>query len=99
MRRWETSSDVINIYKEITKNRNVSQKIREKLFGPNSSIIHEDNLIKILKEIFPYYKLTSTQWKMIVEIGNRDTQEFINFDTFIIYFQNCERRDEMPRLK
>jgi len=100
LRRWETSNDVINIYKEISKNRKIiSQKIKETAFGPNSSIIHEDNLINVLKDIFPFYNLTNTQWKMIVEIGDSDTQGFINFDTFIKLVQNCARRDEMPRLK
>ena len=52
-----------------------------------------------MKDIFPYYKLTNTQWKMIVEIGDKDTQGFINFDTFIKLVENCARREEMPRLK
>ena len=100
LRKWETSNDVINIYKEIAKNRKIiAQNIRSTAFGPNCSIIHEDNLIKELKEIFPYYKLTNTQWKMIVEIGDKDTQGFINFDTFIKLVENCARREEMPRLK
>ena len=100
LRRWETSNDVINIYKEIAKNRKIiQQKIRETSFGTNCTIIHEDNLIKVLKDFFPYYKLTNTQWKMIVEIGDKDTQEFINFDTFIKLVENCARREEMPRFK
>ena len=100
LRKWETSNDVINIYKEIAKNRKIiAQNIRNTAFGPNSSIIHEDNLIRVLKDIFPYYKLTNTQWKMIVEIGDKDTQGFINFDTFIKLVENCARRDEIPRLK
>jgi Ca2+-binding EF-hand superfamily protein len=100
LRKWETSNDVINIYKEISKNRKIiAQNIKSTAFGPNSSIIHEENLIKVLKDIFPYYKLTNTQWKMIVEIGDKDTQGFINFDTFIKLVENCARREEMPRLK
>ena len=100
LRKWETSNDIINIYKEIARNRKqIALKIRDTSFGPNSSIIHEENLIKVLKDIFPYYKLTNTQWKMIVEIGDRDTQGFINFDTFIKLVENCARREEMPRLK
>jgi Ca2+-binding EF-hand superfamily protein len=100
LRKWETSNDVINIYKEIAKNRKIiSQKIKDTSFGTNYTIIHEDNLINVLRDIFPYYRLTNTQWKMIVEIGNRDTQGFVNFDTFIKLVENCARRDEMPRLK
>lgn len=98
--KMETSNDVINIYKEIAKNRKIiSQKIKETSFGQNYTIIHEDNLINVLRDIFPYYMLTNTQWKMIVEIGDRDTQGFVNFDTFIKLVENCARRDEMPRLK
>ena len=66
---------------------------------PNNTIIHEDNLIKVLKDFYPYFKLTNTQWKMIVEIGDKDTQGFINFDTFIKLVENCARREEMPRMK
>ena len=100
LRRWETSNDVINIYKEISKNRKmIQQNIKETSFGTNCTIIHEDNLIRVLKDFFPYYKLTNTQWKMIVEIGDKDTQGFINFDTFIKLVENCARREEMPRFK
>ena len=100
LRKWETSNDIINIYKDISRNRKlILQKIKDTAFGPNSTIIHEDNLIKVLKDIYPYFKLTNTQWKMIVEIGDKDTQRFINFDTFIKLVENCARREEMPRMK
>ena len=100
LRKWETSNDIINIYKDIARNRKlILQKIRDTAFGPNNTIIHEDNLIKVLKDFYPYFKLTNTQWKMIVEIGDKDTQGFINFDTFIKLVENCARREEMPRMK
>ena len=99
LRRWETSNDVINIYKDISKNRKIIlQKIKDSAFGRSCTIIHENNLINVLKDIFPYYKLTNTQWKMIVEIGDKDTQGFVNFDTFIKLVENCARREEMPRI-
>ena len=100
LRKWETSNDIISIYKDIARNRKlILENIRETAFGPNSTIIHEDNLIKVLKEMFPYFRLTNTQWRMIVEIGDKDTQGFINFDTFIKLVENCARREEMPRMK
>ena len=100
LRKWETSNDIINIYKDIARNRKlILQKIREIAFGPNNTIIQEDNLINVLKDMFPYFKLTNTQWRMIVEIGDKDTQGFINFDTFIKLVENCARREEMPRMK
>ena len=100
LRKWETSNDVINIYKELSKNRKlIAHNIKDTAFGPNSTIIHEDNLINVLKDIFPNYRLTNTQWKMIVEIGDKDTQGFINFDTFIKLVENCARREGIPRFK
>ena len=36
---------------------------------------------------------------MIVEIGDKDTQGFINFTTFIKLLENSARREEMLRLK
>ena len=100
LRKWETSNDIISIYKDISRSRKlILQEIKDTAFGPNSTIIHEDNLIKVLKNMFPYFKLTNTQWRMIVEIGDKDTQGFINFDTFIKLVENCARREEMPRMK
>ena len=99
LRKWETSNDIINIYKDISRNRKlIQQEIKETAFGPNSTIIHEDNLIKVLKNMFPYFQLTNTQWRMIVEIGDKDTQGFVNFETFIKLVENCARREEMPRM-
>ena len=100
LRKWETSNDIISIYKDISRSRKlILQEIKDTAFGPNSTIIHEDNLIKVLKNMFPYFQLTNTQWRMIVEIGDKDTQGFINFDTFIKLVENCARREEMPRMK
>ena len=95
LQKWEMSNNLIEIYKSIAKNRRIiSQKVKLVAFG---SFIHEDNLIQILKEVFPKYKFNNTQWKMIVEIGNKDTKGFINYDTFIMLVDNCAKREEMPR--
>ena len=81
------SNNFIEVYKNIAKNRKIiSQKVKHFAFG---SFIQEDNLINILKEIFPQYKFNNTQWKMIVEIGNKDHRGFINYDTFIMIVENC----------
>ena len=95
LQKWEMSNNLIEVYKNIAKNRKIiSQKVKHFAFG---SFIQEDNLINILKEIFPQYKFNNTQWKMIVEIGNKDHRGFINYDTFIMIVENCAKREEMPR--
>ena len=95
LQKWEVSNNLIEIYKNISKNRKIiSQKVRMISFG---SFIQENNLIQILKEVFPQYKFNNTQWKMIVEIGNKDSRGFINYDTFIMLVENCAKREEMPR--
>ena len=95
LQKWEMSNNLIEVYKNIAKNRKIiSQKVKYFAFG---SLIQEDNLINILKEIFPQYKFNNTQWKMIVEIGNKDHRGFINYDTFIMIVENCAKREEIPR--
>ena len=95
LQKWEMSNNLIEVYKNISKNRKlISQKVKTFSFG---AFIQEDNLINILKEIFPKYKFNNTQWKMIVEIGNKDHRGFINYDTFIMIVENCAKREEMPR--
>ena len=96
LQKWEMSNNLIEVYKNIAKNRKfITQKVKVMAFG---SFIQEDNLINILKEMFPQYKFNNTQWRMIVEIGNKDPRGFINYDTFIMIVENCAKREEMPRL-
>ena len=95
LQKWEMSNNLIEVYKSIAKNRKIiSQKVKNISFG---SFVQEDNLINILKEMFPQYKFNNTQWRMIVEIGNKDPRGFINYDTFIMIVENCSKREEMPR--
>ena len=95
LQKWEMSNNILDIYKSIAKNRKIiSQKVKKTAFGV---MIHEDNLINILKETFPQFKFNNTQWRMIVEIGNKDTRGFINYETFILIVENCAKREEMPR--
>ena len=95
LQKWEMSNNLIEVYKNIAKNRKiVTQKVKKISFG---SFVQEDNLINILKEMFPKYKFNQTQWKMIVEIGNKDPRGFINYDTFIMIVDTCSKREEMPR--
>ena len=95
LQKWEMSNNIIEVYKSIARNRKIiSQNVKKVAFG---SFIQEDNLINILKEIFPQYKFNNTQWRMIVEIGNKDPRGFINYDVFIMIVENCAKREEMPR--
>ena len=98
MKKWETSNNVIKIYKDIAKNRKlIWDRIKNFSISQQNGMVHEDNLIKVLKDIFPGYNLSNTQWKMIVEIGDKDTTNFINFNTFIKLVENCSKRDNMPK--
>ena len=95
LQKWEMSNNLIEVYKNIARNRKmISQNVKRASFG---SFIQEDNLINILKEMFPQYKFNNTQWRMIVEIGNKDPRGFINYDVFIMIVENCAKREEMPR--
>ena len=81
LKKWEMSDDIMNIYKNIYKNRKIiSLRAKNVSFG---SFIKEDTLINILKENLPSYKLTNNQWKIIAQIGTKDTKGFINFDHFM----------------
>ena len=96
LQKWEVSNNLIEVYKNIAKNRKlITQKVKMVAFG---SFIQEDNLINILKEMLPQNKFNNTQWRMIVEIGNKDPRGFINYDTFIMIVENCAKREEMPRI-
>ena len=77
LREWETSVDVSDIYKYISKNKKlIQQKIKESnytLGTGNNRLINADNLVLILKGIIPDNKLSLTQWKMIVNVAKKDT--------------------------
>ena len=87
LREWETSGDVTVIYKFIYKNRRfIKQKIKENNYfiGANGTeLVHSGNLIAILKDILPSLKISQTQWKMIVNIAQKDrVDEFIDVNEF-----------------
>ena len=90
LKKWEMGEDIINLYKNIYKNRKmISLRAKNVCFG---YFIHEDSLINILKEYFPDYKLTNAQWKIIVEIGTKNSKGFINFENFMNVIENCTKR-------
>ena len=87
LREWETSGDVTVIYKFINKNRKfIKQKIKENNYyiGANGAeLVHSGNLISVLKDILPNLKISQTQWKMIVNIAQKDrVDDFIDINEF-----------------
>ena len=90
LKKWEMSDNIIDIYKNIYKNRKIiALRAKNICFG---SVIQEDSLINILKENFPNYKLTNTQWKIIVEIGTKNSKGFINFEQFMNIVESYIKR-------
>ena len=102
LRQWETSDGVIAIYKAIAHNKKVIwDKVKGVSFGKgNGAVVQEDNLIKVLKEVFPDLKLTNTQWKMIVEIADKDpSSDLIHFEQFIKIVEHCATKAKsQPRI-
>ena len=77
LREWETSGDIMNIYLIIYKNRKI---IKDKIYKSNFIIscgdinyVQADNLLNIIKDLFPKVNLSQTQWKMIVSIAQNET--------------------------
>ena len=102
LREWETSDGVIGLYKAIAKNKKVIwDKVKSMSFGRvQSMMIQQDNLIAVLKDVFPSWRLTNTQWKMIVQIADKDKSNLIQFDLFIKIVEHCANKAKsQPRLK
>ena len=84
LRQWETSNYIIEIYKLISKNiKIIKEKVKLFTIEPNSMLIKSNDMIYILKNILNKIKLSQTQWKMIVSIGDKDKSGIIDFNTFI----------------
>ena len=92
LRNWETSNDIIFIYKLIGKNRKI---IRERVFakiGNNPNMLIKVNqLIDILKNVLFNVKLSQTQWKMIASIGDMDKSGIIDFNIFMSIIENTNK--------
>jgi Ca2+-binding EF-hand superfamily protein len=105
LRDWETSGDIAYIYKYINKNRKLIQdrmnQFNYVLSGEGAQLIHCNNLIAILKDIIPGLKLSQTQWKMIVNVGqNERTDGFINIkDFFNLMKVTSESMNSHPTIK
>ena len=87
LREWETSGDVTVIYKFINKNRKyIKQRIKDDnyLIGTSGvELVHSGNLITILKDLLPNLRISQTQWKMIVNIAQKErVDELIDINEF-----------------
>ncbi len=87
LREWETSGDIMKIYLIIYKNRKlIKDKIYKSNFIFNSggdNFIQADNLLNIIRDLFPKTKLSQTQWKMIVSIAqNENNNNLIDIEKF-----------------
>ena len=87
LREWETSGDIMNIYLIIYKNRKL---IKDKIYKSNyifnsggENYIQADNLLNIIRDLFPNTKLSQTQWKMIVSIAqDENNNNLIDIERF-----------------
>ena len=89
LRLWESSKDVSHIYQIINKNRKLIKDKANDFIIKNC--ILNDNLVKLLKEMFPEIKLSNTQWKMIVAIGDKDKTGQVKLDLFFNLVTNSAK--------
>ena len=87
LREWETSGDISIIYRMINKNRKmIKEKLKDKhylLTGNYNELVQTNNLIEVLKEVLPKYRLSNTQWKMIAGVAKSENIEgLINITNF-----------------
>ena len=85
LKEWINSSEIIKIFKLISKNKKlIKEKFKIFSIAPSCLLIHSNDLISILKESLYNINLTDGQWKLIINIGKKnDNSEFIDFKTFI----------------
>ena len=84
LRQWETSNELIEVFKLISKSRKIIRdKVKIFALDPIAMLIKENDMIYVLKDVLGKVKLSQTQWKMIVSIGDRDKTKIIDFKTFI----------------
>ena len=100
LREWETSQEIIEIYKLIARNKKLIRD-RVKLYTVGSNIIkiHANNLIDILKNVLGKVRLSQTQWKMIVSLGDKDKSGLIDFDAFIKIIEATSKMERSHPIK
>ena len=92
IRLWENSKDISCLFNIFAKNRKFI-KDNCKLFSIKPNVIKADNFIKVLKELFPQIKLTNTQWKILVSLGDKTTRDEIRLDVFFDVMNNSSKQN------
>ncbi len=59
--------------------------------SPN--VIKADNFIKVLKDLFPLIKLSNTQWKILVSLGDKSTRDEVRLDVFFDVMNNSSKQN------
>ena len=84
LKKWEMTNNIFEIYKLIARNNKIiKEKVKEHSITGECTIIHADNLIKVLKEVLPKVYLSHTQWRMIASLGEEVSLGLVNYDKFI----------------
>ena len=84
LKKWETTNNIFEIYILIARNNKIiKEKVKEHSITGECTIIHADNLIKVLKEVLPKVYLSHTQWRMIASLGEEVSLGLVNYDKFI----------------
>ena len=100
LREWETSKEIIEIYKLIARNKKlIRDKVKLFTVGLNIMKIHANNLIDILKNVLGKIRLSNTQWKMIVSLGDKDKSGLIDFDAFIKVIEATSKKERSHPIK
>ena len=103
LRQWENSGDLQGIYGEIMRNRKMLKDKAKRYFfndGSGCSMIQCDNLIAALKEVLPRVSLSSTQWKMMVLVGDKNRSGMVDYEMFMKIVETSAKRSVgQPRFK
>ena len=100
LREWETSKEIIEIYKLIARNKRlIRDKVKLFTVGSNVMLINASNLIDILKNVLGKLRLSLTQWKMIVSLGDKDKSGLIDFDAFIKIVEATSKMEKSHPVK
>ena len=93
MRSFENSREISDIYYLMTRNKRQIKEESKQYFirqGGNL-VIHSDNFVVVLAQMFPSVKLDVNRWKMIVNIGDKDRNSLIDVDFLFNQIGNSNR--------
>lgn len=102
LRDWENSRDISSLYLTISKNKKlIKEKTKGMLIKQGLNyMIHAENLISTLKDIFYNVRISNTQWKMIISIADREKNALIDFDLFFnLIDKSVKQQLSHPKIK